>query len=378
MEEINLQASNKLFGELEDKNRIIGDYARERMETGNMEGAIQARMHQLAIVKILVNIHNHSPFLMVQAHTELGESYFHADYHEQAIEHITSALKINGNLFNSHPDSKQYHITLLTALGRCYLVVGSIEEALKLIQKALKMSKSLVGDAHVTQAPILLELAHVHSKQKEYNKALDYAISVWEIYESNYGLKSEIMIDLYANMANLYYQNHDLQNAIDTIRRKLKLMDDLNLENEKKVHAGDKLANWLKESGRYSEALQAIEMTEKMLEKLHGNVHKRTAKIKRMKCMLMIRSEEYEKALSVSHELKEIDKALFGTHSLHYAKDLKVTGTILMILKKNNEAREYFNNAFQAYKRIGNKKAMKEIKSKLDELTQYSDDISKS
>lgn len=377
MEEINLQASNKLFGELEDKHRLIGEYARDRMETGNLEGAIQARMHQLAIVRILVNIHSRSPFLMVQAHTELGESYFQADYHEQAIEHITSALKINGNLFNSHIDSKQHQITLLTALGRCYLVVGSIAEALSLLEKALKMSKSLVGDGHVTQGPILLELAHVHSKQKEFKKAIDYLISVWEIYESEYGLENENMIDLYANMANLYYQNGELQNAIDTIRRKLKLMEDLNLENEKKAQAGERLANWLKESGKFVEALEALKMTEKVLERLHGNVHKRSAKIKRMKCMLMIRSEEYEKALSECHELKEIDKSLFGTNSLHYAKDLKVIGTILTILKKNSQAGEYFNSAFQVYKRIGNKKAMKEIKIKIDELRQDSEDMSK-
>lgn len=378
MEEINLLPPNKIYDELEDKYRVFGKYAGERQETGDLEGSIEMRMHQLAVARILVNIHKCSPFILVQSHTDLGETYFNSDYLEQSTEHIVSALKINGNLFNSYPESKQHHIHLLTMLGKCYSLSGTVVEALSLLEKGLKMSKRLYGESHISQGPILFEIAHIHSKQKEYNKGIDCLISIWEIYEAHYGLKHKVMIDVYKNLASMYYHANDLNNAIDTLRRKIKLMDDLNLKNEEMASAGEKLALWLKECGKSKEALEVLIMTEKVLEVIYGNVNKRTAKVKRMKSMLMIKAEDYETALSECQELSHIDKSLFGTNSLNYAKDLKVIGTIYMIMKKLPEACTYFTNSVQIYKKLGNKKIAKELTKKIEELQQMTESDSES
>lgn len=70
---------------------------------------------------------------MVLAHTALGEAYLNYKCFEQAIDHLTMALKKNGKLFAEIKDSKPYHAEILTLLGKCYLEISSFEDALELL-----------------------------------------------------------------------------------------------------------------------------------------------------------------------------------------------------------------------------------------------------
>ncbi len=70
---------------------------------------IQIRVQQLALCKLLVNVHKKDLFILVTAFTQLGEAYLRANYFEQALDHLTTALKLNGSLFSQIADTKQYH-----------------------------------------------------------------------------------------------------------------------------------------------------------------------------------------------------------------------------------------------------------------------------
>lgn len=106
-------------------------------------------MHQLALAKvplaftqILVFTHGKSQFRLVLAHCHIGEAYLNYKCYEQAIDHITIALKKNSKLFDikgirwSHLDTKMYHAHILTVLARCYYEIGSYDDALELLNKA--------------------------------------------------------------------------------------------------------------------------------------------------------------------------------------------------------------------------------------------------
>jgi len=71
-------------------------------------------MHQLALAKVLVFTHGASQFKLVEAHTKLGVAYLNYKCYEQAIDHLTMALKKNGNLFNEEKASQGYHAEILT------------------------------------------------------------------------------------------------------------------------------------------------------------------------------------------------------------------------------------------------------------------------
>ena len=67
--------------------------------TQDAAGTIQVRIQQLALAKLLVNVHKKDLFILVTAYTKLGEAYLKHRYFEQALDHLTTALKINGSLF---------------------------------------------------------------------------------------------------------------------------------------------------------------------------------------------------------------------------------------------------------------------------------------
>lgn len=72
----------------------------------------------------------------MKAHTNIGEAYLNYKCYEQAIDHITLALKKNAKLFNEEQESKTFNGIILTLLGKCYLEINSYEESLDLLKKA--------------------------------------------------------------------------------------------------------------------------------------------------------------------------------------------------------------------------------------------------
>lgn len=126
----------------------------------------------MAVCKILVNIHRKELFILVQAYTQLGEAYLNNKYYEQALDHLTTALKLNGSLFQKHEQTKRYHSQILTLLGKCYMEAGNYKDALSLLEKSLKMNIEVLGGDHMSNASIFIVVSNVYTKQREYEKAL--------------------------------------------------------------------------------------------------------------------------------------------------------------------------------------------------------------
>lgn len=119
------------------------------------EEVVGQRVKQLSLAKVMVNIHKKSSFMLVTAHSQLGEAYINMQCYEQALEHLTFALKYNGELLMTVSETKDYHIHLLAMLGRCYLEAGSPKEALSLLQKGYDMSQHVQVGNYVSQASII-------------------------------------------------------------------------------------------------------------------------------------------------------------------------------------------------------------------------------
>ena len=114
-----------------------------------------------------------------------------------------------------------------------------------------------------------------------------------------------------------------------------------------------------------SSAKESLKKAEEIYEDNFGRVDKRTAKVKRNICMLLLKSQEMKEALKECLELEELDRELFGEHSLQYAKNLKVIGTIFMILNRYEDAKQYYTQALKTLKLLGYQKLAKDIKEKL-------------
>lgn len=58
----------KICGELDERNKALEEFALAQ----EGEGLIQVRIQQLALSKLLVNVHKKDLFLLVTAYTRLG------------------------------------------------------------------------------------------------------------------------------------------------------------------------------------------------------------------------------------------------------------------------------------------------------------------
>lgn len=173
-------------------------------------------MHQLAVAKMLVFIHNKSQFILVQAHTEMGEAYLNYECYEQSIEHVTIALKKNSKLFQVYPESEAYHQKILTLLGKGYMEMNNIDDALELLNKAYeKQQKEL--ENKIPAEDILQTLTCIsqcHLRVKEFELALEFSDKLWNQADSIYGYRSKQCAMALVEQANIYAEKGDFASAI--------------------------------------------------------------------------------------------------------------------------------------------------------------------
>ena len=77
-ESVEISVSLNIFIQLVDKNNKLDQFFMSQ----NLDGQVQVRIEQLAISKILVNIHRKDLFILVKAYTQLGEAYLNNKYYE--------------------------------------------------------------------------------------------------------------------------------------------------------------------------------------------------------------------------------------------------------------------------------------------------------
>lgn len=386
MEDIDSEIALKISKELEEKSDELGKYLKDKLENFNHGknsnhvqdrlAIIQTQRHQLAISRILVNVHGKSPMVMVKAHYNLADSYSQADYFDAAADHLISASKINMDLFESVKEARVVHIGILNLLGKCYLHIGRIEEAKSILEQALASNKVLNGKNDFSNAQILNSLAKVHCKLKDYGLALDRAYEVWEVFEEKFGLKHEIMIDVYNDIADIHILQKDNKNAVDVLRRKLNLMIELGVQSDFLAETYEKLGLCLQELFVFPQALDSFREAEKIFIQNNGVISRKASKLKRKICNVLVKVEEYEEAVRECKELEEIDKSLYGEFSNQHAKDLKAVATIFMIMGKFQDALKLFNKALEIYSRQKNKKMIKEVKEKIEVLKKNHKDLS--
>jgi len=52
-----------------------------------------------------------------------------AQYYEQALDHLSTSLKINSELLQTVEEAKDYQIHLMTMISRCYLEAGNTKDS---------------------------------------------------------------------------------------------------------------------------------------------------------------------------------------------------------------------------------------------------------
>lgn len=351
-----------------EKNKKLDEFYLSQ----NPEGQIQVRIEQLAVCKILVNIHRKDLFILVKPYTQLGEAYLNNKYYEQALDHLTTALKLNGSLFQKHEQTKQYHSQILTLLGKCYMEAGNFKDALSLLEKSLKMNIEVLGGDHMSNAQIFTVVANVYSKQKEFDKALQQLSKVEQIYlqHSHDPMQQQEQLgNTYLEIAKIHSKNKE--NGLDqAILHQSKAVEAfLGLE---KYADTDYLAQILMNLSEFQDkanmiedALSSLRMVEKIYNNNYTDIHAKTCKVKRNISLLYLKSDQNDQALKELRQVEELERTLFGESSTQLGKTYKVIGTIHLLNKNHLDAREYLLKAQNIFEQKGLLKLLKEVKQKL-------------
>jgi tetratricopeptide (TPR) repeat protein len=81
------------------------------------------------------------------AHHHIGKAYLNYKCYEQAIDHLTLALKKNSKLTDIK-ETKIYHSYVLTTLSKCYYEIASYEDALEVLNRAEDMQTAAYSEAN--------------------------------------------------------------------------------------------------------------------------------------------------------------------------------------------------------------------------------------
>lgn len=257
---------------------------------------------------MLVNIHRKNVFKIVKAHTNLGENYLNAHYFQQALEHLTVAIKINNTLFSKYEETKHYHSHIFALLGRCYLEWGDVKGSLELLNQSIKLNKSLVGEEHISNLQLytLIAQAYAHEKIKDYDKSLEYLNMVWEMAEKKYGKKNETLGSAYLEIAKVNMLKNDLSEAISNQKHAYEIFSSLETVDPNLItRILIVLSEWHEKANKFNEAIEYLIKADKIFEKvseMNGNnnekdIDKDKCKVQRNLSLLYMKNNEFDKTI---------------------------------------------------------------------------------
>ncbi len=79
----------------------------------------------------------------------------------------------------------------------------------------------MLGDDHESNGNIYTVIAHVFTRMKDYENAINYLSQVWELYEAKFGKASEPVGRIYVELAKVYLKKKDFNEAINIQKKAL-------------------------------------------------------------------------------------------------------------------------------------------------------------
>lgn len=352
-----------LSADLEEKIKQLDEFAKEKTE----EQLVQIRIHQLALAKILVIVHGKTPSYLVTAHCKLGEAYLNFKCFEQAVDHLSTALKKNNKLFSEKSESKKYHAHILTLIGKTYLEMNNCDDAIELLQKALEMTQACYGDDNINCAGIMTLLANCFTKNNDYDQALEYMSKVWDLSEAQYGFKSESCALVYLETAKIYSKKEDYERAIEYQKRAINILVEINIEKNPEYIANlyTTLSTYQQKNNDQEGYIDSLNRVKKIYVELYGELDKRTIKIKKAVALALLKNNRNDEALKELLETEQLQTNFYGEDSLQLAKTLKIIGALQLVENNYMDAQRYYSRALKIFEENGVKQAVMDLKKKI-------------
>jgi len=345
----------QLATELEEKNRLLDEYANDQP----IDKVVQARVQQLAITKVLVKIHGRHKSLLVKAHCDLGESYLLKEFFEQALFHFSLAKEINSGLFAEYDDSKQFHPFILMMIGKCHVEQQKYGDAIEHLEKALQMNEQQISKDHVSNVNIITDLAFAYSKKSNHQKALTLYTRAIGIVEKSLGPQSETLASLCLDVAKT---QEALNNYGEAVKFQQKALDILKtMESTDGIVLANiciTLAEWCDKTKQNERAVDAVKGSLQIYQDTYGENDMKTCKVREKAADIMHNAGHLDNAIDELKKVEQAKRATFGDNSTKVGIVCRRIALWLKENKKDAESSDYANiaNKILAVKKSASKK----------------------
>ena len=177
-------------------------------------------------------------------------------------------------------------------------------------------------------------------------------------------MQQEQLGNTYLEMAKVFNKAKDLEQSIEYQSKAMETF-----ANMEKYADTDYLAQIIMTLSEFQDkanltedALSSLRMVEKIYKSNYSDVHAKTCKVKRNISLLCLKSDQNEAALQELRQVEDLERTLYGEQSTQLGKTYKVIGTIHLLNKNYNEAKDYLLKAQLIFEQKGLLKLLKEVK----------------
>ncbi|AEA42908.1 tetratricopeptide repeat protein [Fluviicola taffensis] len=194
---------------------------------------------------------------LIGAYSNLGSVYFEKGSYALALKNYEKSINLAKKL-----NDFDNQLILYTNIGTAYKSIGLYDQAVQAFQEGLTLNKQIKNEEQ--DAQLYVNLGTVYHERQMYNQEIKYNLIAKEKVEKsgNYRLLETVLFNLSLDYryTKQYVKAKKVLNELKKVAQKL---------NEEDVWLSyyQSEANYLNDIKKYSEALQAAEMAEKMSNK---------------------------------------------------------------------------------------------------------------
>ena len=390
-ERVNQELSQKLKTEfLQCKMKLLDLKAKN-----DNKNCIALGIELYSMAKILTEIYDHDMstyyevvLLLICAYRKSG-NYVVAEQHLLRLK--MNLKKLIGYSISSNQELYSYYIMCIKEFVVLYSKKENFQMAVKYNELLLDKENTLFREEDLVELKVAQSMI-----LRNYNK-IDEAIELLSDLKDKHieNVSSHVCFNILLNLAKLYQEKGNIESAIYEINFMIDQVNKLGIHSEEthklfldtltlKVAF---LTNFLdtldpnNEDIEFEEELKNInteiavsydELTKTIFEKLVNSdyienegfyinsIHKHV--------LYLTRCKEYDLALSICHELLELEKKFFSNFNKFIGGTFELMGNVYLKKMKNVEALESYVSAFEIFSNLNIKKRANKLKTKIDKL----------
>ncbi|KRW99335.1 hypothetical protein PPERSA_02447 [Pseudocohnilembus persalinus] len=343
---------------------------------------LELRKKQMAIIKLLVFVHNKSFYLMVNAETALGEAYYNYECYEQALYHLILAERRNSQLYGDNSQRILYQINILILLGKCNFKLKEYQDALDYLEQAKDFQNQQNQPSFETTkliASCLQEMEKYEQalqlydealeEQKNYNKQIKLEKVNEQLDEKDVKEEQQTMLEQQAQMLVDKAKTLALQEKyFDAIRVQKLAIDKFVESQSSKIVVAEQfktLSVYQCQSGQIQNQIISLNNILELFKTEYGPFDKRVIKIIREIAIEQMKQGNQQDALTNLYQSEKIEEKVYGFESLNVAKTQKIIGQVLILLSHYEDAKRYLEKSIKIYDKLHYKKDVEELKQKI-------------